>query len=360
MKHPYIGLPTYQFWKKEVGIQDGDLLDPISSPPFSISTSDRIVTAGSCFAQHVARFMSGSGFNHHITEQAHPIIPSDLATKHNYGMFSARYGNIYTAKQLKQLLERAYGTFIPQMKSWKARASEGVVDPFRPQIQPGGFVSEAELEADRASHFASIRRAIEEMDVFVFTLGLTEAWVDTRDGAVFPIAPGISGGEYDPETVAFKNFNETEVSEDLIAALSFIREKRPDIKIILTVSPVPLNATYEDRHVLVSTVLSKAILRVAADKCVEALDNCVYFPSFDIITSPHVRGKYFDTDCREILPAGVNHVMRLFLKHFTDANPQGSVQNTEIELQKSQAKIHMQEMQDKMDVLCDEAAIDNE
>jgi len=360
MKHPYIGLPTYQFWKKEAGIQDGTLLDPVSSPPFSISASDRIVTAGSCFAQHVARYMSESGFNHHITEQAHPIIPPKLATKHNYGMFSARYGNIYTAKQLKQLLERAYGAFTPQVKSWKARTSEGVVDPFRPQIQPGGFVSEAELEADRASHFSSIRRAIEEMDVFVFTLGLTEAWVDTRDDAVFPIAPGIAGGEYDPETVAFKNYNDTEVYEDLIAALSFIREKRPDIKIILTVSPVPLNATYEDRHVLVSTVLSKAILRIAADKCAKHLNNCVYFPSYDIITSPHVRGKYFDVDCREVLPAGVNHVMRLFLRHFTDANQQDFVDTTKRELQRSKSETHMQEMQEKMDVLCDEAAIDNE
>lgn len=360
MKHPYIGLPTYQFWKKEAGIQDGNLLDPVSPPPFSIAATDRIVTAGSCFAQHVARYMSDSGFNHHITEQAHPIFPPKLASKHNYGMFSARYGNIYTAKQLKQLLERAYGTFVPQATSWKASGSEHVVDPFRPQIQPGGFVSEAELEADRASHFASIRRAIEEMDVFVFTLGLTEAWVDTRDGAVFPIAPGISGGDYDPKTVTFKNFSDTEVYEDLVAALSFIREKRPDVKIILTVSPVPLNATYEDRHVLVSTVLSKAILRVAADKCVDFLDSCVYFPSFDIITSPHVRGQYFDVDCREVLPAGVNHVMRLFMRHFTEANQEDSAEPTEKNLQKSEVEIHMQEMQEKMDVLCDEAAIDNE
>ena len=360
MKHPYIGLPTYQFWKNEAGVQDWNLLDPVSASPFLISTSDRIVTAGSCFAQHVARFMSGSGFNHYITEEAHPIIPSNLATKHNYGMFSARYGNIYTAKQLKQLLERAYGTFTPLVKSWRAGPSEGVVDPFRPQIQPGGFLSEAELEADRASHFACIRRAIEEMDVFVFTLGLTEAWIDTRDGAVFPIAPGIAGGEYDPETVAFKNFNATEVCEDLFEALSFIRERRPDVKIILTVSPVPLNATYVDRHVLVSTVLSKAILRVAADKCLERLDNCVYFPSFDIITSPHVRGKYFDVDCREVLPAGVNHVMRLFLKHFTIADQQVPMQTMKKDVQRADVETHMREMQERVDVLCDEAAIANE
>src|SRR6056297_507944 len=104
MKHPYVGLPRYQFWKKEPGIEKHELLDPVSSPPFIVTRDDRIVTAGSCFAQHGARYMSNAGFNHFVTEEAHPIISSDIATRNNYGMFAARYGNIYTARQLKQLL----------------------------------------------------------------------------------------------------------------------------------------------------------------------------------------------------------------------------------------------------------------
>lgn len=354
MKHPYVGLPDRNFWKNDPGIDDGRLLDPVSPPPFTITTSDRIVTAGSCFAQHVARFMSQSGFNHHITEQAHPIIPSPLAKKHNYGMYAARYGNIYTTRQLRQLFERAYGTFDPVVTSWTS-AGTTVVDPFRPQIQPGGFLSDAELAADRVSHLASVRRAVEEMDVFVFTLGLTEAWVDSRDGAVFPLAPGVLAGRYDPNEVAFHNFDDQEVYDDLMAALMFLRTKRPDVRIILTVSPVPLNATYEDRHVLVSSVWSKAVLRVVAERCAKALDQCVYFPSFDIITSPHVRGRYYDDTCREVLKEGVDHVMQLFLRHFTQTEENANLPK---ETQPVQGA-HDREMQSIMDTLCDEAAIDN-
>ena len=90
MKHPYIGLPDQQFWKNEPGIKNGSQLDPISKPNFQIGKGDKIVTAGSCFAQHVARFMSGSGYNHFIAEKAHPTINSVIAKKHNYGLFSAR------------------------------------------------------------------------------------------------------------------------------------------------------------------------------------------------------------------------------------------------------------------------------
>jgi len=359
MKHPYIGLPAMQFWNKEAGIENRALLDPVSPPSFSITSADRIVTAGSCFAQHVARFMSNAGFNHLITEQAHPIISKPLAEKHNYGMFSARYGNIYTARQLKQLLERAYGAFSPMANSWKALGSERVIDPFRPQIQPGGFLSDAELAADREHHFRCIRRAIEEMDVFIFTLGLTEAWIDPRDGAVFPIAPGIVGGDFNPKKAVFKNFDDTEVYEDLFAALAFIREKRPNIKIILTVSPVALNATYENRHVLESTVWSKAVLRIVAEKCAQRFHDCIYFPSYEIIISPHVRGRYFKADCREITKEGIDHVMRLFVKHFTNGS-----QNLEERLRhrdghSDQAERHAAAMQEKIDILCDEAAIED-
>ncbi|MBO6669653.1 GSCFA domain-containing protein [Parvibaculum sp.] len=298
MKHPYAGVPDRQIWGKEPGISDGSLLDPVSDAPFRIFRQDRIVTAGSCFAQHLARFVDKAGFNHHVTESAHPVVPANVARKHNYGLFSARYGNIYTARQLRQLLQRAYGEFTPVAAAWRAPDGSGVVDPFRPQIQPGGFLSEAELKADREYHFRCIRRAIEEMDVFVFTLGLTEGWEDSRDGAVFPLAPGVRGGTYDKQLVRFVNFDVGETYADLKLALDFIRKKNPTVKIILTVSPVPLNATYEDRHVLLSSAWSKAVLRIAAERATKEFSDCVYFPSYEIVTSPDLSPKFHPVGSR--------------------------------------------------------------
>lgn len=189
-RHPYVGLANSQFWKRaDAGIR-GELLDPVSDVPFKLTSKEKIVTAGSCFAQHLARHLSDSGFNHYVTEHAHPMISKPVSVKHNYGMFSARYGNIYTARQLLQLVQRAYGEFVPIVKSWKSPDGRTVVDPFRPQIQPGGFYNEEELAADVKQHLAAVRKAFENMDTFVFTLGLTEAWRDRRDGAIYPIGAG--------------------------------------------------------------------------------------------------------------------------------------------------------------------------
>lgn len=356
-RHPYFGQPDRQFWRKEPGLADMRKFDPVSEPSFTINADDRIVTAGSCFAQHVARFLANAGFNFLVTEQPHPLITEQLAAKLNYGLFSARYGNIYSTRQLRQLLERAYGLFTPVDGAWQ-RADGRWVDPFRPQILPGGYISAREVAHDREVHLAAVRRAIEELSVFVFTLGLTETWSDRRDGAAYPIAPGVAGGTYDEGIHAFCNLSAPEVVEDLQWSLDFIRSRNPAARFILTVSPVPLNATALDRHVAVSTAYSKAVLRVAAEQVVAATPLCDYFPSYEIITSPFTRSAYYEDDAREIRSEGVKHVMSLFLKHYAriaDASQEAARAKTaprKSETRTAQAETLMQ-------VLCDEEAIDN-
>jgi hypothetical protein len=155
--------------------------------------------------------------------------------------------------------------------------------------------------------------------VFVFTLGLTEAWRSKVDGSVFPVAPGVAGGSFDPTLHEFVNFPVQEVESDLLAFLAKLKQKNPTVKILLTVSPVPLVATYEDRHVLVSTTYSKAVLRVAAEAATAQYGWVDYFPSYEIITGSFNQGQYYADDFREVNPAGVAHVMRCFQKHYIGA-----------------------------------------
>jgi hypothetical protein len=354
-KHPYVGQPSNQFWKRAPAGANGELVDPITDVPFQITPTDKIVTAGSCFAQHVARYLTESGFNHYVTEQAHQLLSEKLSKEHNYGVFSARYGNIYTARQLLQLVTRAYDDFEPIVQIWPSLDKKTVVDPFRPQIQPNGFLNKEELAADVKQHLAAVRKSFEEMDLFVFTLGLTEAWRDKRDGAVYPIAPGIFGGVFDEQTTEFYNFDHNEIEADLRQALELIRSRNPTVKFIVTVSPVPLNATYIPRHVWVSTTWSKAALRIAAESVTHSVDNCCYFPSYEIITSPHVRGRYYAEDGREVLEAGVNHVMGLLSQHFFEGWP-----TREKAALASKEESYMERMENVIEVLCDEASIDNE
>jgi hypothetical protein len=357
-QHPYSGKPARQFWKHASAAAGGAAYDPLEHPRFVLAPEDRIVTAGSCFAQHVARHLTRRGYNHLITEPAHPLASPALAERHNYGIFAARYGNIYTARQLRQLLQRAYGEFQPRKVTWFAPGGRRMVDPFRPNIQPGGFVDEDELLRDQAQHFAAVRRAVEELDVFVFTLGLTEAWYDRLDGAVFPLAPGVAGGRYEPERHRAVNFSAAETAEDLRAALAMIRARNPGARAILTVSPVPLNATFEDRDVWVSTTVSKAALRLAAEEVVASDPLTLYFPSYEIITHPAVRGRYFAEDARQVLPEGVAHVMEVFERHLLGGANASPAPAQEEEAQETQEASRDARVRAALDAFCDEEMID--
>ena len=316
MKHPYSHAPKYTKWRSAVGETALADVDPVVEFPFKIRRSDQIATAGSCFAQHIARAISSSGFNYYVAEPGHAFI-SDVANQFGYGLFSARYGNIYTTRQLRQLIERALGLFDPQVKYWESTVGR-FYDPFRPTVQPGGFRSYAEMRADVKQHLNHVRTMIENLDYFVFTLGLTECWASAADGAVYPICPGVAAGEFNPEYHKFNNFGVDEVYSDLVAALELIRALNPRARVILTVSPVALAATAEDRHVITSTTYSKAVLRVVAERAIRTLPFTAYFPSYEIITGSFNRTSYLADDLREVNAQGVAHVMRLFMKHATD------------------------------------------
>lgn len=353
---PYATQPTRAFWKQSISDLPSSEVDPVEPTALKLDKRTRVVTAGSCFAQHIARSLKANGYNYHVTEKAHALLDADTAAAFNYGTFSARYGNIYTSRQLDQLFDRAFGGFTPVDSVWEQGGT--YVDPFRPRIQPGGFASVEALTASRDVHFAAVRRALRELDVFVFTLGLTECWASRVDGAVFPLCPGTAGGVFDDDKYRFVNLTVDEVVADMTSFLGKLRRVNARSKVLLTVSPVPLVATATEGHVLNATTYSKAVLRVAAER-LRALPNVFYFPSFEIITGSFSRGRYYAPDAREVEEAGVKHVMSLFLKHFTDAAPKPAaveaVQTAEPDADDPEAL--KKKMDRIMQTICDEEAL---
>lgn len=314
--NPYRNLPKHVFWSRSHRVKLPSEIDPVLEGGFKISKKHRIATAGSCFAQHIARHLQENGYTYHITEKVHPVICEEVARDFGYGVFSARYGNIYTARQLLQLMQRAYGEFQPVEDAWEAKG--GFLDPFRPNIQPTPFATLDEFYQQRDIHFAAVREMFETTDVFVFTFGLTEAWMHKQDGAVFPLAPGVHGGSFDPQHHVFKNFSVDEISNDFKKIVARMREINPTVKVLMTVSPVPLIATArDDQSVITATSYSKAVLRVAAEELASSLEDCFYFPSYEVITGNYTRGAYYAEDLREVRREGVDHVMDLFMRHYT-------------------------------------------
>ena len=311
MNHPYAQLPKQAFWRSGVADMNfQEIRHVCAAAKFQVTRDMRIVTAGSCFAQHIAHRLQRQGFNFCDYEPAPPPLPPQLRKHYGYEIFSARYGNIYTARQLLQTFDRAYGGPEPVENAWEIEGRW--YDPFRPAIEPKGFASETELLASRATHILALRRVFQETDLFIFTLGLTEAWESSIDSFVFPVCPGTAAGRFDPARHRFHNFNFPETMADMEAFIAKLREVNPSVRVLLTVSPVPLTATASGKHVLVATTYSKSVLRAVAGDLSEKYGFVDYFPSYELIASAPARAMFYDPNLRNVTETGVNFVMSRF------------------------------------------------
>lgn len=318
-------------------------VDPVARARFQIYKNEKIASVGSCFAQHLGRSITGRGFSYLVTEEGDP--------NRQFGVYPARFGNLYTARQLLQLFQRAYGLFEPANDFW-VRPDGRLVDAFRPQVETAGFANLETAKADRNGHLLAVRQMFETMDVLVFTLGLTEAWLSEGDGAVFPLAPGVVAQSEHPLPCHPHNFSVREIFDDLAAVITKARLLRPRLKILLTVSPVPLIATITDNHVLSATTYSKSVLRVAAEETVRSFEGVDYFPSFEVITGQHNGHRHLAEDLRSVRAEGVAEVMRIFDRHYL-CDGEGLQMSANQGLEGSQ----VEELAAVGDVICDEEAI---
>ena len=312
-KHPYSDLPDKAYWKRAVAARSCFGIEDVYAKKFDITSRMRVSAAGSCFAQHISRHLRANGFIFNDVEPRPLLLPAALAQTYGYEIYSGRFGNIYTARQLRQLLERATGDFVPDEDVWVSLEGR-YFDPFRPTIEPNGFASRDELVACRRSHLDRVVQLMKATDLFVFTFGLTEAWHSRKDGAVFPLCPGTAAGTWNSERYEFKNFTFGEILADIVAFIRLANTLRPGMKFLFTVSPVPLVATATGDHVLVATTAAKSTLRAVARELTSRYQFVDYFPSYEIVTAPMFRGIFYEADMRSVSAPGVSFVMEQFFK----------------------------------------------
>lgn len=317
--NPYQCLPPCAFWRTAVADKPALNIDQLWTPQFEIGNKDAIVTAGSCFAQHIGRALVERGMNWLDAEPAPAGLAETDWKAHNYGVFSFRTGNLYTPAMLCQWLEWALGVSLPPDETW---AHDGrFFDPFRPAVEPDGFASEDALFASRQATLDAIRTALRRAKVFVFTLGLTEAWQNRQTGLVYPVCPGTVRGTFDPQLHRFCNFGFMDTYGEMVRALELMRSINPQLRVLLTVSPVPLTATATGEHVLSATTYSKSVLRAVAGQLCEDLCDVDYFPSYEIITGTPFKGAFYQPNQREVTPEGVAFVMQQFFAGLDAVQP---------------------------------------
>ena len=354
MKNPYEDLPERAFWRTAVAEKKPREISNLWSPKFELLPTHAVATAGSCFAQHIGRALVRRNYNWFDAEPAPGEFHEQTKIDFNYGIFSFRTGNIYTATALRQWIRWSLELETPPEEVWQKDGR--YYDPFRPNIEPNGFSSMVQFQESRKSVLRAIRKVVEKADVFVFTMGLTEGWVHSEHNYVYAMCPGTLAGEFDPNLHVFRNFRFDEIESCLQDCFETIKEVNPNVRFILTVSPVPLTATASGGHVLTATTHSKSVLRAVAGQLSQDRPEVDYFPSYEIITGIPFRSMFYQSNLRSVEPDGVDFVMDSFFACMESTF--GRKSTPKKPRRKKRKKLGKKRRKSREDEICEEELLD--
>jgi len=274
-----------------------------------ITKETAIGSAGSCFARAISHQLQRSGFNYVIEEDDLPKdFPMDKLTSSPYRVEPARYGVLFNTPSIRQMIERGFGYWNPEFII--AEDNGKLIDPFRSVINLyddyEGFL------IDYKKHSKALKKALLKCDVFIITLGLTEAWYFAHSGKYTSVSPH----KINPVLLRQKNLTLDENIKELEKIFDIFKKHQPNIKFIISVSPIPLNKTFsKTKHVVEATSLSKAILRVAANQfSMNHPEDVFYLPSFETVM--YGCEDPWESNKRHVNPKAVARVMELFANMF--------------------------------------------
>lgn len=232
-------------------------------PAFQIARGERIVVMGSCFAVRICEALRELGFD---------------ATD---GGLDLKYNAFAMLQELRWCLEGGFG------------AAQVLRTPtggwFNPHRHPAVVKRTREEALD--AHLAAQRNAgelLKRADVLVLTYGLIEAWFDRSTGLYTNETPAIAELPHARERFELRQTRQIENLQAIVDLVHLARRANPKLRIVASVSPIPLKATFCGPDVLVSNCVSKSTLRCALHEAIAQLKSegvpIDYFPSYEIVT----------------------------------------------------------------------------
>ena len=116
-------------------------------------------------------------------------------------------------------------------------------------------------------------------------------------------------GEFDSEKFYWTRETVLETISNLRSFVLGAKTLNANLKIVVTVSPQPMIATYSADNVLVANCNTKSCLRSAMQAVVDENQEVSYFPSYEFATNPASRFCLFEPNLRTISKHGVDVIL---------------------------------------------------
>ncbi len=257
---------------------DATRVEPIAKPEFfptfELERGEKIFTIGSCFARNVEAALIARGFE----------IPAREALKADpdFASFGPSILNNFGVPSIFNEISWALGAqpFIAEQNFYEIGAGKFVDIHLNQTMRPAPF----EIVEKRRAAIRSAYSAIADCRIVIITLGLNECWFDNVTGLYLNTSPRRSMIRDEPDRFALHVLDFEQTIGFLRRTFDILRDRgRRDLRVVLTVSPVPLTATYRRMDVMVANMYSKSALRTAAEHIIHEYDFVDYYPSFESI-----------------------------------------------------------------------------
>lgn len=245
--------------------------------PFSITHSDRVLCIGSCFAGTIG----------------------DRLAEHKFQTLVNPLGILFNPLSIAESLQRITGADEPGEESLF----------FREECWHSYDFHSSFSHPDKVTCLRQMREGLEnarefvrKTDYLIITLGTIVAYRLKTNGKI------VANCHKMPSDTFVKQIIPIEVSREAIEkALQGIRSIRPDIRCIITVSPV--------RHIrsgFIENSYSKACLRVLCQQLVERNDRIHYFPAYEIVTDDLRDYRFYASDRVHPSEEAANYIWQCF------------------------------------------------
>jgi hypothetical protein len=283
-------------------------------PSFTLTPGEAVMTIGSCFARNIEARLAELGFELPALEVKLPAEERSSETENDLL-------NKYTPPSVINELRWAFDPdfAFPDEALLELRGEWH--DPhLAPNVKPGPL----ERVRERRAMVTELYRQLPRCRVVVLTLGLVEVWFDRTTGLCLNGAPPPAAIKSQPERFELRVLSHAEILEALETIHGLLKAHgHPDLKLLITVSPVPMRATFTGQDALVANTYSKSTLRSAVGEFVLGKAGVDYFPSYETATLT-LRTTAFHEDNRHVAPALVDVIVDRVVSAYCETRPQGA------------------------------------
>ena len=187
-----------------------------------------------------------------------------------------------------------------------------------PHTTPILEFADLEETLERRALMQTVTKRIKDCRAVIVTLGLAEVWRDVKADVFINRTPIPSLFKTEPDRYEFhltgfaQNLANLEAIHELLTQYG-----HPDVRIVVTVSPIALMNTFSTMDIVVANTWAKSMLRAVAHEWAATHSNVDYYPSYEIVQNSD-RAAVWESDLRHVKGAGAQHVIELFLRNYLE------------------------------------------